>query len=178
MKLLETIEDIYHSIIPWEYRPEQLWYQFKCWAWYRYSTVKSRHLSHTWVDRDTLLHYTMFEILCDFIEKENHGSLNPEEQDSPTKEAYMELERLYKWWNEVYIPFTKDQEDEPRDPPEMLYHPTEDGHNRVEFKYRDEEHKLRETKRIHDRWALEEKMNKELIENMKSLCENHWAMWT
>lgn len=68
--LWDKIRDKYYDIVPYNWRPKEIWYRFKCWAWYRYSTVKPRYLGHTWVDRDRLLIHTTFEILCQFYEKE------------------------------------------------------------------------------------------------------------
>lgn len=46
------------------------WYQFTAFFWHRYSTVKARKLNHEWVDRDMLLYHIMFEVMCQYVEKE------------------------------------------------------------------------------------------------------------
>lgn len=51
-------------------RVKEAWYQLKCWAWHRYTTIKPRKLGHGFFDRCELLPYVMFEILADFVEKE------------------------------------------------------------------------------------------------------------
>lgn len=45
-------------------------YEWKCYFYHRYSTVKSRHLGHTWVDTDNLLECTIIEVMERFNEKE------------------------------------------------------------------------------------------------------------
>ena len=60
----------YWHTVPYDWRPGQIWCRLKCWAWKRYTTVKPRYLDHTWCDRCDLLPHMMFEILCDFVEKE------------------------------------------------------------------------------------------------------------
>ena len=58
----------YYDLVPYEYRPRQIWYVFKCWDWNRYTTVKPRYLGHTWTDRDNLLLHMSFEILSNYVE--------------------------------------------------------------------------------------------------------------
>ena len=97
------------------WHPAKLWYSFKCWAWHRYSTVKSRHLSHEWADRTAILPYTMFEILEQFVERECspgivkwYGS-NPHKimVELPggvvvEKNVRDEMKDLCVWWNRQY----------------------------------------------------------------------------
>jgi hypothetical protein len=110
MKWIEKLQDIYWNIVPYDYRPSQLWYKLKCIVWKRYTTVKSRYLSHQWHDRCTVLPHTMFEILSQFIEKEcspghvewygEYGHkiiVNGEE-----KYVRDEMQELYDWWHNVY----------------------------------------------------------------------------
>jgi hypothetical protein len=88
------------------------WYEFKCWLWYRFTTIKPRYLGHTWTDRDELLAHMMFEILCQFIEREcSPGDINWYEEDWPDKKVEVdgqekwardELQDLYDWWIKGY----------------------------------------------------------------------------
>jgi hypothetical protein len=82
------------------------WYQLKCWAWYRHSTVKPRWLGHTWVDRDELLAHCMFEILGQFLERE----CGPEgivdwETEPKDAAALAEMRELWRWWTEEYLKY-------------------------------------------------------------------------
>lgn len=100
----------YWDIIPYDYRPGQLWYLFKCWAWKRYTTIKPRYLPHTWCDRDNVLLHTCFEILSQFIERE----CQPEEivnweasghtviVNGKTVNVRREMQTLYDWWHNDY----------------------------------------------------------------------------
>lgn len=92
----------------WWFLPE-LWYRFKCWAWKRHSTVRSRYLPHTWCDCTELLPETMFEILSRFIENEcspGHidweGSDHRVEVDGVSKNVRQEMQDLYDWWHQTY----------------------------------------------------------------------------
>ena len=97
-----------------QYLLKNTWYNLKCRFWHKYSTVKPRTLSHTWVDRDMLMYHCMFEILSQFIEKE----LKPltlenvkDEVDYDNHEMIMdqyekeqELIALYDWWHKEFVP--------------------------------------------------------------------------
>ena len=104
MKIIDKIQEFYWSVIPYEYRLGELWYKFKCFVWHRYSTVKSRHLGHTWVDRSDLMHYTMMEILSDFIEKEcGEDCIVDWDSDDEHRRVRSELQEIYDWWHQDYL---------------------------------------------------------------------------
>lgn len=108
-KLTDSIRSAYYTVIPYKYRPHQLWYRLKCFVWKRYTTIKPRYLSHQWCDRSTLLPHIMFEVLSDFIEREcSPGHIdwegtghtvvvNGEEINVST-----EMHTLYDWWHQDY----------------------------------------------------------------------------
>ena len=110
-KLLEKTLDTYYSLVPYHLRPGELVYRFKCWAWHRYSTVKPRHLPHTWVDRSHLMPHMMFEILSDFIEKECDEDCHVDweasghmvEVDGKQVNVRDEMQDLYDWWHQDYL---------------------------------------------------------------------------
>lgn len=96
------VQNIYHSIIPYDYRPSQLYYRAKCFLC-RYSTVKSRYLPHTWCDRDNLLFHTSMEILSEFLEKECSPGIVNWEADEWHSDAMREMRTIYKWYHEEYM---------------------------------------------------------------------------
>lgn len=107
---LERIKYAYYDRVPYDQRPHQLWYRFKCWAWHRYTTIKPRYLDHTWVDRTAVLPHVMFEVLSQFIEKE---CCEPELVDweasghmvtvkGVKRNVRVEMQLLYDWWHQVY----------------------------------------------------------------------------
>ena len=98
----DKIDDIYISIVPYEWRFRQVWYGLKCRFWHRYTTIKPRKLDHTWCDRSHLLPHMMFEILCQFVERElclPHVNWESDERHSNAKK---EMLALHKWWTEEY----------------------------------------------------------------------------
>ncbi len=90
-----------------------MWYYVKCAIWHRYTTITPRNIAPTWTDRRELLLHTSFEILMDFVEKEQKGRWTVSDLEaeiaSPTDEmskgwclSYLatatEIEFLYHWW--------------------------------------------------------------------------------
>lgn len=118
--LWEAIFFKYWDIVPYNWRPMEIWYRIKCFCWKRYTTVKSRHLSHQWCDKTELIPYTLFEMLEDFVEKEcSPGHIEWYGQyghkvlvGMEYKYVRDEMTDLLKWWNEVYIPYTKGEHPE------------------------------------------------------------------
>lgn len=95
-KQTKTIWNIIHGLVPHNARPSNVWYNIKCF-FIRYTTVKPRYLPHTWVDRDFLMVATMFEILCQFLEKEvNDEEYNDTQSDR--HEIYVKMAELRGWW--------------------------------------------------------------------------------
>ena len=95
----ETISKIKHKywkIVPYDYRPKNLWYKLKCFLWHRYTTIKPRELDHTWCDRCELIVYTNFEILQQFVEEEMYGRICWD-SDEDHINAEKEIQYLYNW---------------------------------------------------------------------------------
>ena len=118
--MIDVIKEWYWSVLPYDYRPSNLWQKFLDWAWYRYRTVKPRTLpGHSWVDRDQLLYHSCFEILSQFMEKELKGYREEDWEyyykEQPDrlvqfglskKDPYYILDYLYRWF-----PFYLDKEE-------------------------------------------------------------------
>ncbi len=107
---IDKITYAYWKILPYDWRPGQIWYRFKCLAWHRHTTVKPRYLHHTWCDRCELLPHMMFEILDRFVADEcspgyvqwygedgHKITVNGEE-----KFVLDEMKDLVAWWNDVW----------------------------------------------------------------------------
>jgi hypothetical protein len=108
--MIDKIRYAYWKIIPHDWRPGQIWYRLKCWAWHRYTTMKPRYLKHTWCDRCELLPHMMFEILDQFITDECSPGIVAwygEEGHKITvngQEKYVldEMKDLVAWWHTVW----------------------------------------------------------------------------
>jgi hypothetical protein len=148
MTIWNKIQSGYWCVVPYEWRPKNIWYKFKCWGWKRYTTVKPRTLDHTWYDKSGLLPHVMFEILCRFVEEEMYpdgeeGIVDWSWTDDH-QNAHDEMISLYKWWTEEY------EEDYP-----FNIEPTPDN-----------------------AFELEEQAQKTLRENCKRLIDVSPYMWT
>ncbi len=107
---IDKIKQFYWDHWPYDWRPGQMWYHFKCFAWHRYSTIKPRYLDHTWHDRRCLMPEMMFEILSQFIERECSPGHVQWYGDYPhivmvdgvEKNVMDEMKDLYFWWHTVW----------------------------------------------------------------------------
>ena len=85
------------------------WYWLKCWLWHRYDVVVCRPLPPTWVDRDYLLVFAAFQILEDYVNKEDthfhedvyktykEGGYD-EDRCREEERDWNEIRVLYGWW--------------------------------------------------------------------------------
>lgn len=103
------------------------WYWLKCRIWHRHNVVVIRSLPPTWTDRDERILHAVFQLLVDFVEREEHprgewSHLNrtreqlveayntayeecdPEIAAGILKTAekraddWLEIKALYEWW--------------------------------------------------------------------------------
>jgi hypothetical protein len=107
--MFDKVKYKYWDVVPYDYRPSNIWYKFKCWSWKRYTTVKPRYLGHGWQDRGVVLPHMMFEILSEFIEKEcNPEIIDWEASDHKVEvngkkvNVRQEMQELYDWWHNIY----------------------------------------------------------------------------
>ena len=85
-------------------------YRLRCRLWHRYNTVVCRDLPSTWHDRDDLLLHTAFQILEDFIQKEQPWQFTGdvyagylecgEERALLEQEEWATIRELYDWWQD------------------------------------------------------------------------------
>lgn len=88
----------YLKIVPFYYRPMNIWL-YKIRPFFkRYNTVKPRTLKNDWIDRDQLLIHVIFEVLCEFVEKELIPGPVDWEADKNHSHAKREMLDLYEWW--------------------------------------------------------------------------------
>lgn len=53
----------------------------------------------TWADKDTVILHACFQLLTDFVEKENIDNVpHSWTNDEKSKNARKEIDTLYKWW--------------------------------------------------------------------------------
>ncbi len=59
--------------------------------------LKLRYIKSGWIDKDEVLIHAMFEVLCNFLEDEPVEKISWK-ADSKHKNAWNEMQTLYKWW--------------------------------------------------------------------------------
>lgn len=109
----------YWDIIPYDYRPGNIWYRVKCRLWKRYSVVKPRYLPYTWCDKDYIMAHAMFELLSKFIEDEcspGHIQWYGEyphmvEVNGEQVNVRDEMQALYDWWHKQYNKAYQEEKD-------------------------------------------------------------------
>jgi len=141
--LLDKIKNYYWQLWPYNWRPGQVWYRLKCFVWHRYTTVKPRYLPHTWMDRCEIMPHVMFEVLCQFLEKEcNPGNKewygeHGRKLDSG-KYVMDEMKDIAEWWTGVWnkaYPEVCDQlwKEANKHPPVSEFEPCDDNPHLVSW---------------------------------------------
>ncbi len=187
----ERPEWAYYAMVPYEWRPGQIWYRTKCFWWHRYSTVKSRHLSHTWCDKTEAIPYTMFEQLERFVEDEcgpegnvswYHEFAGKITVDGHEKFVRDEMDDLLTWWNYVYLKaddhcwnLVKDVKS-----PSRMFVECEDMPGCSEYDPQFESEEVRDTyNKAYKAYSdYEQKMDKELQEHLHRLVNILRWLWT
>lgn len=185
----------YWSVIPYNWRPSQIYYRLKCALWNKYNIVRPRYVDSTWIDRDQLLPELMFEVLSDFIEKEGVESIiDWYHKDAPKSvlingtqiNAMDEMLALYNWWHLKYKKAYPALEKEWWDKVDAMHSdeitPIYDEKQKVaaltikRFTIgKDRDLYLKRTKLI---WDMEKRIEEELTEKMCRLSRVHQVMWT
>ena len=191
--LVTRIKYKYWEIWPSDLRPMTIWYNFKCWAWHRYSTIRCRELPHTWCDRRDLLLHASFQILTDFIDKEcspGHvqwygDGAHHLKVDGVVENVMDEMLELYWWWDTVYLkeyPKTMDELWDEIDGPRMLCVPYEGMPDcvagQLEMVYRDDEHRDAYKARTDKINEVEKLMDEQAERMLKRLAAIRLWMWT
>lgn len=101
---VDRIKYFYWDWVPYDYRPLELWYRFKCFAWHRYTTVKPRAMGHTFMDRCVLLPHLIFEVLCNYFERECDSKPVVDTGRADRDKDYAELWDHYTWWTQTFLP--------------------------------------------------------------------------
>lgn len=110
----------------WDRFVHEPWYWMKCRFWYRYNVVRIKTLPPTWCDRDEVLLHAAFQILTDYVEREQPWEFTatpeeiqeayggPDECHPSRLQSAAELKSLYHWWTVERLA-RKEPEDTGRD---------------------------------------------------------------
>ncbi len=78
------------------------WYEFRCRVWNRYNVVTIKTLDPTWSDVLTKILHVNFQLLVEYIEKEEPFERIDWDATDYHKNAAAEMKELYRWWKEDY----------------------------------------------------------------------------
>ena len=193
--LVTRIKYKYWEIWPYDLRPGVMWYNFKCWVWHRYGTIRCRRLPHTWSDRRTILLHASFQILTDFIDKECspghvewYGEYAHQIEVGGVMENVMdEMKELYRWWNTVHEKEYPERCDELWEAietcsPKIRCVPYKDMPDYIAGKmmteYEDDEQRGKHKTLTEELRNLDRYMDKQAEEMLKRLAAVRLWMWT
>ena len=151
-------------------RISRRWYKIRGAVWDRYNVIKIDTLSSTWNDVVEQMLHVNFQLLVDYIEKEEPFKRIDWHDDPAHEHAYNEMKDLYHWWKNVY-PLR--EEELPEFPPniemkDILQNPEKKPHPDYE-----------EWKRIADiHHKTEEEWSKEEEEQLIRLMKIRQFLWT
>lgn len=169
------------------------WYYLKCKYWHKHNQITCFALEPTYIDRCELIRHSMFQVLTDFLEKEDpfhHPGISffPKEiegdpfwaaQMLEQSETFLSMIRIYNWYWDIYVPSIQDSvkaHDRAKNITEVLWHK---GNKCLEI---DTEVLSFRCSYCNEYWDshhnYEEELNKLVLEKMKELVELSPCMWT
>ena len=185
---LDFIKYMYWHTWPYDWRPGQVYYRLIGFCWYRYTTVKPRTLKyHTWCDRDCILTHMMFEILSQFLEEECspgivdwEGSNHRITYGGHSRNVQHVMWHLYYWWKDVYLVKAGDTHKQWHTWRENRTHNDNDDIMSLCFNTKWKSEKDKEWGDILFKRSCkkEDKLEKELNENMKTIVDLIPYLWT
>ena len=145
--------------------------------WRKHNTIKIKSLDEQWHDKDELIIHVMFQILNNYIEIELKETPIDWTWNEEHKQAWIELQSLYQWWNHIR-PLREAQD--PIfyvDPPPMSWKERPDGLLELLDPPDNEQTRLWKMA-CEESSALELKWNEEDTENMVKLVKMRKFLWT
>ena len=162
-------------------RLKDLYYKLRAY-WYRYTTIKSRYLPHTWRDKDEILEMTAFEILQRFIEDESYLVKWDDvscKLDGNTVNVMEEWQKILAWFDR-YRSFEGNEPIHHAKPPQIKFQKIDDTCNisTMRFIFEDDNHKEEWHKAIEEQQEFEERITNEMTENLIKIVKLRKYMWS
>lgn len=163
------------------FRLKDLYYKLRAY-WYRYTTIKSRYLPHTWRDKDEILEMTAFEILQRFIEEES-DIINWDyvtcKIDGKTVNVMEEWRSILNWF-ERYRSFQDNEPIHKVKAPDIKFETIGDTCNisTMHFVFEDDDHKEEWHRAIEEQQEFEERIENEMTENLIKIVKLRKYMWS
>lgn len=152
---------------------DRAWYYSKCALWKKYNRIHVKSLPPTWVDRDVLLEHAMFQVLEDFILRENIDEVIDWNWNEEHRQARAKMTELMDWWKNVYLKFDSYEglDISKVTPLTEKIVKNKDGFITLKSnEYEDEFNK--------NAWKKEKQMSEELKKKMKEIVDIHHYFWT
>jgi len=135
-------------------------------------TLKINTLDKCWCDRDDLLLHASFQILVDFVEKEEPGKIIDWNCNKEYKRIWKEITSLYKWWKKI-----RPARKSPLDDKRLKYPPFEfkniknKNYTQLVFpnkkKYAKFYKVMKKDKKLEQRWDKEDNQNLHRLINIR-----------
>lgn len=97
-------------------------YYIKCRLWHRWNVIRIKSLPPTWNDRDQVMLHAAFQVLTDFIEREDTWQTPQEVYDDyiecgqdvaqGRRDVRAEINSLYEWWRDRQNDYGDRKEDD------------------------------------------------------------------
>lgn len=172
-----------------------VWYRLKCKYWHKYNQITCSALEPTYTDRCELIRHSMFQVLTDFLEKEDPFKYHikftftaEQEQENENNwvthmkeqsETFLSMLKIYNWYWDIYAPHIQDSVKAHDKAKNITCETWHHGHACLST---DDEvlsfrcHYCSEYWDSHHNY--EEELNKLVLEKMKELVELSPCMWT
>lgn len=139
--------------------------------------LKIHTLEKGWCDRDQIMLHAAFQLLVDFVERENPGQTVDWNSEPEHKHAWKEIRALYKWWTQTR-PIRRSPLDEKglRKPPMRWKKvPGSDCQQLLDY---DKKQYAAYDAALKKHWRLQKKWDEEDQRNLYRLIEIRQFLWT
>jgi len=138
--------------------------------------LKIQTLEKGWHDKDEILLHAAFQLLVDFVEKEDPGRIVNWNSDESHKHAWKEIRELYKWWKEKRPSRKSPLDDRKLKIPPMKFKKVR-GSELSQLVEPDKKKYAKYYQALKKHWRLEKKWEEEDQRNLHRLVEIRRFLW-
>ena len=140
-------------------------------------TLRIHSLSKGWCDKDDLMLHAAFQILVDYVEKENPGEKVDWKLSQEHKHAWREIRSLYKWWTLTRQGRVNPLEEKGLRHPPIRWKKVPGSNLQQLVDYDRKEYSAYE-RALRKHWQLEKKWQSEDEQNLHRLVDVRRYLWT
>jgi len=138
--------------------------------------LKIQTLEKGWHDKDEILLHAAFQLLVDFVEKEDPGRIVNWNSDESHKHVWKEIRELYKWWKEKRPSRKSPLDDRKLKIPPMKFKKVR-GSELSQLVEPDKKKYAKYYQALKKHWRLEKKWEEEDQRNLHRLVEIRRFLW-